>query len=95
MRPNNLNFPIYVPITYNSGNNSIILLARSQVVRKIQLSSNEDSVLIPNQEIQNGIYVANTVATTKNAFVRLLNTNSKNQIVNIKDLQYNSLSNQF
>jgi len=93
MRPNNLNFPIYVPITYSSGNNSIILPARSQVVRKINLLSDEDSVLIPNQEIKEGIYVANTVATTKNAFVRLLNTTSTDQIVNIKNLTYESLSN--
>jgi len=93
MRPNNLNFPIYVPITCSSGNNSIILPARSQVVRKINLLSDEDSVLIPNQEIKEGIYVANTVATTKNAFVRLLNTTSTDQIVNIKNLTYESLSN--
>jgi len=39
IRPNNLKFPIYVPITYSSGNNSIILPARSQVVRKIKIDS--------------------------------------------------------
>jgi len=32
IRPNNLKFPIYVPITYSSGNNSIHLPARSQVI---------------------------------------------------------------
>jgi len=55
IRPNNLKFPIYVPITYSSGNNSLLLPARSQVIRKIQLNSKEDSVLIPNQEIKHGI----------------------------------------
>jgi len=51
IRPNNLKYPIYVPIAYSSGNNSLILPARSQDVRKIEINSEEDSVLIPNQEI--------------------------------------------
>jgi len=63
IRPNNLKFPIYVPITYSSGKNSIILPAKSQVVRKIKIDSIENSVLIPSQEIKHGIYIANTIAS--------------------------------
>jgi len=37
-RPNSLKFPIYVLITYSSGNISILLPARSQVIRKVQLN---------------------------------------------------------
>lgn len=81
IRPNNLKFPIYVPITFSSGNNSILLPARSQVIRKIQLNSKEDSVLITNQEIKHGIFIASTIATTENAFIRLLNTTNKDQVV--------------
>jgi len=44
IRPNK--YPIYVPVTYSSGNNSLILPARSQVVRKTEINSAEDSVLI-------------------------------------------------
>jgi len=36
IRPNNLKYSIYVPIAYSSGNNSLILPARSQMVRKIE-----------------------------------------------------------
>lgn len=93
IRPNNLKFPINIPITYSSGNNSILLPARSQVIRKIELDSKEDSVLIPNQEIQHGIYIASTIATSKNAFIRLLNTTNKVQVVSTNNLAYESLSN--
>jgi len=36
--------------------------------------SDTDTILIPNQEIQPGIYVANTITSKQNTFVRLLNT---------------------
>jgi len=49
--------------------------------------------LIPNQEIQHGIYIANTIARVQNAFITTLNTKIKDQIVNIKDLNHESLSN--
>jgi len=91
--PNNLQFSIYVLITYSSGNNSTLLPARSQVIRKIQLNSKEDSVLIPNQEIKHGIYIASTIATSKNAVIRLLNTTNKDQVVSTNNLAYESLSN--
>jgi len=84
IRPNNIKHPIYVPIAYSSGNNSLILPARSQVVRKIEINSEEDSALIPNQEIQHGIYIANTIATVQNAYIRLLNTTNTDQVVYIK-----------
>jgi len=69
------------------------LPARSQVIRKIQLNSKEDSVLIPNQEIKHGINIASTTATSKNAFIRLLNTTNKDQEVSTNILAYESLSN--
>jgi len=40
--------------------------------------------LIPNQEIQHGIYIANTIARVQNTFITTLNTKNKDQIVNIK-----------
>jgi len=93
IRPNNLKHPIYVPIAYSSGNNSLILPARSQVVRKIEINSEEDSVLIPNQEIQHGIYIANTIATVQNSYIRLLNTTNTDQVAYIKNIHHESLSN--
>jgi len=76
IRPTNIDIHIYIPITYTSGNNTILLPARSQVVRKIKIMSDTDTIIIPNQEIQPGIYVANTITSKQNTFVRLLNTTS-------------------
>lgn len=93
IRPQNLTYPIYVPITFSSGTNSTLLPARSQVIRKIKLSSAEENILIPNQEIKPGVYVANTIATAQNTFVRFLNTTDKCQIVGINNIKFESLSN--
>jgi len=69
IRPQNLNYPIYVPITYSAGNNTVLLPARSQVIRKIDINSVNDQIFVPNQEIHNGIYVANTIAASKNVYI--------------------------
>lgn len=87
IRPNNLKFPIYVPITYNSGNNRILLPARSQVVRKINITSIEDTnILIPNQEIETGIYVANTISTSNDVYIRILNTHHTDKLVDANNV---------
>jgi len=49
--------------------------------------------LNPNQEIKHGIYIASTIATSKNAFIRLLNTTNKDQVVSTNNLAYESHSN--
>jgi len=49
--------------------------------------------LIPNKEIKHGIYTASTIATSKNAFIRLLNTTNKDQVVSTNNLAYESLLN--
>lgn len=88
-----MKFPIYVPITYSSGNNTTLLPARSQVVRRLIVSLKDDNILIPNQKIQTGIYVAITIATSSNTFVRILNTTDSDQLVNMDTLKYEPLSN--
>jgi len=87
------NTPEPMEVDPSTGNNSIILPARSQVVRKIKIDSIEDSLLIPNQEIEHGIYIANTIAFPENAFIRLLNTTNADKVVRINKLNYESLSN--
>jgi len=49
--------------------------------------------LIPNQELKNGIYIASTIATSKNAFIRQLYTTNKDQVVSTNNLAYESLFN--
>jgi len=54
--------------------------------------SDTDTILIPNQEIQPGIYVANTITSKENTFVRLLNTTSTDQLVSITNLKCEPIS---
>jgi len=54
--------------------------------------SDTDTVLIPNQEIQPGIYVANTITSKQNTFVRLLNTTSTDQLIRITNLKCEPIS---
>jgi len=62
LRPKNFR-NINIPIIH-SLDNEIILPARSEVIRKIQLTSTDTHVLIPNQELQPGIIIARDVVYT-------------------------------
>jgi len=55
LRPDNLYNPIHIPINHKLENNSTTLPARSGEVRKIAINSATRYILIPNQEIQNGV----------------------------------------
>ena len=90
IRPQNLKYPIYVPITYSAGNNTVLLPARSQVIRKIDINIDNDYILVPNQVINNGIYV--TIEASKNVYIRLLNTTNFNQLVKMNKVKYENLS---
>lgn len=92
MRPDNITCPINVPITHTIGNNSTLLPARSEVVRLIKLDTSDEQILIPNQEIDTGIFIANTITTSKNTVIRIINTTKRNQIINIDKIQFESLN---
>lgn len=92
LRPDNITCPINVPITHTIGNNSTLLPARSEVVRLIKLDTSDEQILIPNQEIDTGIFIANTITTSKNTVIRIINTTKRNQIINIDKIQFESLN---
>jgi len=81
LRPDNLYNPIHIPINHTLDNNLTILPARSEVVRKIAINSATRYILIPNQEIQNGVFIGNSIGDSKNTFVRILNTSNKIAII--------------
>jgi len=74
LRPDSLYNPINIPISHTLENYLTILSARSEVVRKISINSATRYILIPNQEIQNGVFIGNSTAYSKNTVVRILNT---------------------
>jgi len=57
LTPDNLYNPINIPINHTLKNNLTTLPARSEVVRKIAINSATRYILIPNQEIQNGVFI--------------------------------------
>jgi len=54
--------------------------------------SDTDTILIPNQKIHPGIYVDNTITSKQNTFVRLINTTSTDQLISIKNLKCEPIS---
>ena len=94
LRPHNFqHFAIPITnITNNCINNSIMLPARSQVVRRVHIASKREELLVPNQEIQPGIYIANTIVQGNNAYVRILNTNSCDTALNTMEIITEDLS---
>ena len=69
-----------------------MLPARSQVVRRVHIASKRGALLVPNQEIQPGIYIANTIVQGNNAYVRILNTNSCDTALNTMEIITEDLS---
>ena len=75
LRPNNLKHNIEIPLS-NTCNENITLPARSEVIRYIKITDTNEDVLVPHQEIQPGVFIANTLVKANKAFIRILNTNS-------------------
>lgn len=65
---------LYVPMLDGPDENSIVLPARCESIRKFNLTNKEDC-LIPNQEILPGIFIPNTIVS-ENAMIKIMNTNS-------------------
>lgn len=91
IRPNNFSRQISVPITHNLDSNTLLLPARCEVIRQVKLLTNEKSVVVPNQELQPGIIVASTIADSKNALIRIINTNNKDAIIDSAKIKCESM----
>jgi len=68
-----------------------ILPARSEVFRKIAINATTWYVYIPNQEVQNGVFIGNSIADSKNTFVEILNTTDKSEIIHLNELKIEPL----
>jgi len=91
LRPDNLYNSIHIPINHTLENNLTILPAISEVVRKIDINSATRYILIPNQDIQNGVFIGNSIADSKNTFVRILYTTDKTAIIQLNTLKVEPL----
>ena len=90
LRPTNYK-QVGIPIHTSHADHTIILPARSEVLRKVTFNTKETELFIPNQELQKGIFVANTIVSTQRPYVRLLNTNSHDISINNPQISYENL----
>lgn len=75
INPSSNKYQIHVPLVHSYIDNSILLPARSEVMRKIIIQFDQDTV--PIQEIHPRELIVNSVVASKTAIVRILNTTNK------------------
>lgn len=76
LRPQNVRDGVHIPILHYSTNDTILLPARSEVIRQVRLNTPYDEVLVVNQEPRPGVIIGNTIVKSKRAFIRVINTNT-------------------
>lgn len=79
-------------ITAGPDENSVIIPARSEVVRKFRIDSNVDCV-VDNREISPGVFLARTIVDPKYAFIRVVNTTEYPQTIENKITNSEPISN--
>lgn len=81
------NSEITIPI-YDSPDgqgNLLIIPARSEVIRRIEINSEEDYSLIPNQILTTDVYVARTIVSKSDPHVKILNISDEDiPLTNVK-----------
>jgi len=91
LRPKNYK-NVSIPIYTVHNDHTLILPARSEVIREVEIQTQESELFIPNQEIKPGIFIANTIVSAKRPFVRIVNTNSVDTSVSNSDVLFENLS---
>lgn len=91
VRPSDFEDEIILPISESLNQNSLSLPARSQVIRRINLEKTGE-ILVPNQEIGEGLFVANTIITDKNPYILIVNTTFNNVFLENVDIQTENMS---
>lgn len=79
--PYSVQIPMYdSPYTSNSNFKTVLALpARSEVIRRVHIQNKDENVIIPNQEIADGIFVGRAIVNKNNPYVKILNTQSENK----------------
>lgn len=91
LRPSDYPGDITVPMLDSPSINSISIPARSEVIRVIGIQNSDKDILIPNQELQDGIFVANTIATSTKPLVRIVNTTPNDVVIRNINLKTENL----
>ena len=70
---------------------NIFLPPRSEVYRRINIENNKNNYLVKANEIEPGVFIANSIVDSHNPVLKFLNTTDK--IVNIKQNLFHNLTN--
>lgn len=92
LRPNNSSENFAIPIHNAPKDNSFSLPARSEVIRSIKIQSLTEDILIPNQMISEGIFIANTIVNKSNPYVRIVNTTDENVVIDYTQIKTENLN---
>lgn len=84
---------VTIPILQGPEQETLVLPARSEVVRKINFNEINEDQVIEQQELEDGVFVARTIINPKNAYIRILNTSHAPKTVKINNLKHDNLSN--
>lgn len=93
LRPRNLDYEITTPLLSGPTINSISIPARSEVIRSIKFESLDNEVLVPQQTIQDGVYIANTITTKQKPLVKIINTTENDLTISNIHIVTEKLSN--
>lgn len=72
--------------------NTIAVPARSEVTRKISIDFSEPTFLIKTKEIAPGVFLANTISSSQNTYIKILNTTNKNVLLENIQIEPESLN---
>lgn len=86
---------ISIPIHEGPGEDTIVLPARCEVVRKFKLRNSNSPRLIDSQEIKQGVFVARTITNTNEPLVRVINTTDEVKVLKRNRLHTEDLSNYY
>lgn len=86
-------FKISVAIYGGPKKNTIVLPARSEVIRKVQISNKFRNQFVDSQEILAGVFVARSIVTKENPLVRIINTTNDVQVIEKTKLKSENLDN--
>lgn len=87
----NQTFSLQILDSINSDTN--VLPPRSEVFRNFVIKNFQNPQLIPNDEIANGIFIANTIAYDKIVTIRVLNTHDTTKVIPNTIINSENLSN--
>lgn len=81
-----------IPFAEDSSNDIITVPPNCEIIRQIITNSNEPSVVL-KAELENGLYVGNTISDPKFTYIRVININDNPRKLNLKSLTILPLSN--